>query len=63
MATPRLPSAIEGTRPTLETVWAHTPTLMDSFWAMFGALWADPDTIDLKELIRIRSVRRMNCVL
>jgi len=36
---------------------------MDSFWAMFGALWADPDTIDLKELIRIRSVRRMNCVL
>jgi hypothetical protein len=60
---PRLPSAIEGVPADFRSMFAHAPSLMTSFFQLYSALWSTDVDVRLKELIRVRTARLVDCFL
>ena len=61
---PRLPSAVEGEPASFDTMLAHVPSLRDAFLGLYGALWrSDVAPPELKELMRLRGARTIDCKL
>ncbi len=59
---PRLPSAVPDETPSLPTVLAHAPAVMESFSRLYAYFWQQgtvPATI--KEMTRIRNARITDC--
>lgn len=59
---PRLPSALPGQPETFASVLAHTPDLLQRFFALYTEYWqhgrVDPA---LKEMTRLRNARITDC--
>jgi hypothetical protein len=61
---PRLPSAVEDKPPTFDTMFAHAPSLVEAVFGLYGALWrSDVAGPELKELLRLRGARTIDCFL
>ena len=62
--TPRLESAVDGTRSSIRTVMAHSPTVRQAFDTMYATLWSNGVVdVDVKELVRLRNARVTDCGL
>jgi hypothetical protein len=61
---PRVPSAIEGSPADFRTMFAHAPEVMRSFYRLYGEIWASAGAAaELKELLRVRTARVVDCFL
>jgi hypothetical protein len=61
---PRLPSAVEGAPASFQTMFAHAPSLRESFFRFYGAIWSSEHAgPELKELLRVRTARTVDCFL
>jgi len=55
----RMPPMPDGNRDMM----AYAPSIRRAHWLLFEYVWSDPAALDLKELIRFRSVRYSDCYL
>jgi hypothetical protein len=55
---------VEGVPADFETMFAHAPTLVDAFFGVYGPLWQSQVAApELKELLRLRAARTVDCFL
>lgn len=59
---PRVPSAVPDRPAAFRTVFAHQPSLLEAFSALYGTFWSHGQVDHVtKEMTRLRNARITDC--